>query len=61
MRKITGFFKEVYAELRKVIWPSRMDTIRYTALVIGFSVALSVILGAADFGLLKGVEALLNK
>ena len=61
MSKIFRFFREVIAELRKVVWPTRMETVRYTALVIGFSVGVSVILGAADFGLLKAVEWALNK
>ncbi len=61
MSKITGFFRDVYSELRKVVWPSRAETIRYTSIVIGFSLGVALILGAADFGLLKGVEAILNK
>ncbi len=55
------FLREVRSELSKVVWPSRMDTIRYTLVVIGFSVGVAAILGAADYGLLKGFEALLNK
>jgi preprotein translocase subunit SecE len=61
MSRILQFFREVRSELSKVIWPSKRDTIRYTAMVIGFSVALAMILGAADFGLLKGLEQILNR
>ncbi len=60
MSKIIQFFRDVWAELGKVIWPSRQDTIRYTLTVIAFSVAMAVILGAADFGLLKGFESLIK-
>lgn len=60
MSKIIQFFKDVRAEMSKVIWPSRRDTIRYTATVIGFSLAIAIILGAADFGLLNGFEALIK-
>ncbi len=60
MSKIIQFFKDVLAELRKVIWPSRYDTIRYTVTVIVFSLVVAGILGAADYGLLKGFEAILK-
>lgn len=61
MQKIIEFFKGVRAELFKVVWPSRQDTIRYTITVIVFSVSIALILGAADYGLLKLFETILNK
>ncbi len=61
MSRIIQFFRDVRAEMSKVIWPSRRDTVRYTATVIGFSLSLAIILGAADYGLLRGFEALINK
>lgn len=61
MSKIFNFFREVKAEMFKVVWPSRKDTIRYTVSVVVFSLVVSLILGAADFGLLRGFEAILNK
>jgi preprotein translocase subunit SecE len=61
MSSIIGFFREVYAELGKIIWPTRQQAINYTLAVIVFSVAIALILGAADFGLLKGLEKALNR
>jgi preprotein translocase subunit SecE len=58
---IVQFFRDVRAELGKVIWPSRRDAIRYTITVVVFSVVLAAILGAADFGLLQGFQALIRK
>lgn len=63
MKIISGpiqFFRDVRAEMGKVIWPSRRDTIRYTVTVIVFSLVIAAILGAADFGLLKGFEAIIK-
>lgn len=60
MNKIIQFFREVKAELWKVIWPSRRDTIRYTITVIIFSLVVAAILGAADYGLFKGFQALIK-
>jgi preprotein translocase subunit SecE len=58
---VLQFFKDVKSELYKVVWPSRQDTLRYTITVIVFSLAVAAILGAADFGLLKAFEAILNR
>jgi preprotein translocase subunit SecE len=60
MSKIIQFFRDVRAELVKVIWPTRRDTVRYTVTVIAFSIALAAILGAADFGLLKGFQEIIK-
>jgi len=56
MTRVFQFFRDVKAELWKVVWPSRRDTLRYTITVIIFSIAIAVILGAADYGLLKLFE-----
>lgn len=61
MSKIINFFKEVKGELWKVVWPSRRDVLRYTGAVIVFSVIVAIILGAADYGLLKLFEEVINK
>jgi len=51
--KIKNFFKEVIAEVKKVDWPSRQDTLRYTAIVIGISLAIAVFLGVLDKALFE--------
>ena len=47
--RIVRYFKEVRAELRKVVWPSRRTTIRLTGIVFGVTVAMSVTLGLIDW------------
>jgi preprotein translocase subunit SecE len=47
--KITTFLKEVQLEMKKVNWPSRKETIRYTLMVIGVAVAVAIFLGGFDF------------
>jgi preprotein translocase subunit SecE len=44
-----NFFKEAKAELRKVNWPSKQQTINYTLIVVGLSLAVAIFLGALDF------------
>lgn len=49
MNSITAFFKEVRTELKKVAWPTRDQTLRYTLVVIGVSVAVAIFLGGLDY------------
>lgn len=49
--KLTNYIRESRDELKKVVWPSRKETTKYTLLVIGISVGVAAFLGAADFGL----------
>ncbi len=44
------FIREVVAELRKVIWPSRQELITYTTVVVVFVVILVAIVAGLDFG-----------
>jgi preprotein translocase subunit SecE len=59
--KLFQFFVEVKNELAKVIWPTRKETVRYTVTVILFSLGIAFILGAADLGLLKVFENIIQK
>jgi preprotein translocase subunit SecE len=57
MKKILQFFKESYAELAKVVWPSKEDVISSTKVVIFSTVAVALVLGLIDFLLVLGIEA----
>jgi preprotein translocase subunit SecE len=46
--RITGFLGEVKAEVRKVVFPSRTETIGSTAVVIVFVLILGVFLSIVD-------------
>ena len=46
---IAQYIKETRAEMVHVNWPSREQTIRFTALVIIASLATAAILGVSDF------------
>ncbi|MEK7501070.1 MAG: preprotein translocase subunit SecE [Patescibacteria group bacterium] len=49
MNKLVSYLKEVRLELAKVNWPTREQTIRYTAVVILVSLGVAVFLGGLDF------------
>jgi preprotein translocase subunit SecE len=51
--KSTGFsmmqiIREVRSELRKVVWPTRQETVRLTIVVITISVLIGVFLSISD-------------
>ena len=48
--RFTTFLKEARIELKKVTWPTRHDTVRYTLAVILLSLAVAAFLGALDVG-----------
>ena len=58
MKKIVQFIKESYAELRKVIWPSRDDVISSVKVVIISTLIIASVLGLVDVLLLLGVQAI---
>jgi preprotein translocase subunit SecE len=45
---IVRTFREVRSEMKKVVWPTREETIRLTIVVIAISAVISVILFIAD-------------
>jgi len=49
LAKIKTFLSESFLEMKKVNWPTRQETIRYTLIVIGISVGTAVYLGGLDY------------
>ncbi len=47
--RIVRYFKEVRAEVRKVVWPSRKTATNLTLIVLGVTVAMSAALGFIDW------------
>lgn len=54
------FLLEVRGELGKVIWPTKQEAIRLTAIVIGVSVAVGIFIGGLDLIFTKTMEVLLS-
>ena len=49
MNKLTQFLKEVRQEVRKVTWPTKEETIRYSLMVVIASLLVAVYLGGIDY------------
>ena len=50
-RSVGRFFKDIFAELKKVTWPTRKDLISYSLAVLAFIVVMAIVVGAIDLGL----------
>ncbi|MEK7630400.1 MAG: preprotein translocase subunit SecE [Patescibacteria group bacterium] len=57
--KLKIFLQESRQELKRVNWPSREETTRYTIFVIVFSISLSLFLGLVDFIFLRILSGVL--
>ncbi len=55
--RILLFYRQVVAEMRKVVWPTRNELITYTIVVVVFVSAFAGILLVFDFGVAKVVRA----
>ncbi len=51
------FYRQIVAELRKVIWPTRNELVTYTTVVIAFVVVIMAIVFAVDYGFTQAVTA----
>ena len=56
MKRIVQFFKDSYAELRKVQWPSREEVGSNTKVVLVSVLIFAVVFGVVDFLLLQAVD-----
>jgi len=56
MKKIIQYFKDSYAELKKVVWPSREEVGSSTKVVIVSVIIFAAVLGLVDFLFLYGID-----
>ncbi|GLY63585.1 preprotein translocase subunit SecE [Amycolatopsis taiwanensis] len=55
LARLVRFIREVWAELRKVIWPTRKQMITYTTVVLVFVAFMVALVYLLDFAFRKGV------
>lgn len=56
--RLSLFYRQVVAELRKVIWPTRKELVTYTSVVIVFVLMVIAYVSVLDFGFAKAVLAI---
>ncbi len=57
LKSIPVFYRQVVAELRKVIWPDRQQLITYTTVVLVFVTVMVAIVALLDLGFSQAVVA----
>jgi len=58
--RITKYFKEVRAEIRKVTWPSRAEVTRLSTIVIVVLVAASAVMALIDYAFSWLMRVIIN-
>lgn len=56
---VSRYFRETRGELRKVTWPTREESQRLTAVVLGVTLAMAAFLWMFDFIFLHGLEKII--
>ena len=54
-QRLALFIRQVIAELRKVIWPTRKELIAYTTVVLVFVLFMAGVIAAYDYVFTQGV------
>ena len=57
---LKAYFKGVRTEMKKVVWPTRKETIAYTVIVVVTCVAFGLLFWGFDTGFLALLKATLN-
>lgn len=55
------FGKDSVAEAKRVVWPTRKETVQTTAVVIAFAVTMALFLWAVDAGLMVVVNKMMGR
>lgn len=61
MSAITTYFRDALEDLRQVRWPTHQQAVRFSGVVIGFTLICAIAFGMIDFVLslaLKGILSL---
>ncbi len=56
-----NYFIGSYAEMKKVTWPTKQQTINYSLIVIGLSAAIAIFFSALDYVFNLGIQTLINR
>jgi preprotein translocase subunit SecE len=57
---LVRYIRETRGELRKVTWPTRQESQRLTAIVLGVTAVMAIFLGLLDLLFSNGVESLVR-
>ncbi len=59
-QRLGDYFKGAIAEMKKVAWPTKQQTINYSLIVLIMSITVAVFFGVLDFAFNFGLEKLIK-
>ncbi|MEM7466530.1 MAG: preprotein translocase subunit SecE [Pseudomonadota bacterium] len=59
-REVSAFVKEAQTEVRKVVWPTKQETVQTTLIVIAVVIVVAIFLWLLDMGLGGIVRTVMN-
>ncbi len=59
--KIKNYLLGSYAEMTKVTWPTKQQTINYSLVVVALSVGVALFFTALDYMFNLGIQTLINR
>lgn len=59
--KLKNYLIGSYAEMQKVTWPTKQQTINYSLVVVGLSVGVALFFTALDYIFNLGITTLINR
>ena len=60
MNSLSKYFRDTFAEMRQVAWPSQSQALKYTALVVAISVFVALFVAAFDYLFSLGINRLVT-
>ena len=61
MEKLINYFKSSWAEMKKVSWPTKKQTMNYSLMVLGLSAGFALFFTALDYVFNSGITFMLTK
>jgi len=61
VESVKNYFVGSYAEMKKVTWPTKQQTINYSLLVVGMSVGVALFFVVLDYIFNLGIEKLITR
>jgi preprotein translocase SecE subunit len=61
MQNFTKYLSDTAAELRQVSWPTQRQALLYTALVVGITTVVSILVGSFDFLFGEAINLIINR
>lgn len=57
---MTDYIKASISELKKVVWPTKKQTINFSIVVVAMSIGVAVFFGVLDYFFSKGIGFLVG-